>query len=118
MGGKPKDVDAYLQNLESGRRTALEELRSLLFEVVPDAVETIRYGMPAYEHHGRQLCLFASQKHYMSLYLDTEIVEKHQEELKGLSVGKSCIRFKKFEALPRETIEMMLKEAVQSGKDE
>jgi len=64
MKEKTKDVDAYLQNLETERRTALEELRSLLFEVVPDAVETIRYGMPAYEHHGRQLCLFALQKHF------------------------------------------------------
>ena len=115
---KNKEVDAYLQNLESERRTALEELRSLIFEVVPDAVETMRYRMPAYEYDGRQLCLFASQKHYMSLYLDTEIVEKHREELKGLSVGKSCIRFKRFEALPRETIELMLKEAVRRGKGE
>jgi uncharacterized protein YdhG (YjbR/CyaY superfamily) len=115
---KNKEVDAYLQNLEAERRTALEELRSLVFEVVPDALETMRYGMPAYEYDGWQLCLFASQKHYMSFYLDTEIVERHRGQLKGLSVGKSCIRFKKFEALSRETIEMMLKEAVQSDKDE
>ncbi|MDY7039916.1 MAG: DUF1801 domain-containing protein [Chloroflexota bacterium] len=117
MSENVNDVDVYLQNLRPERRTALESLRSLIFKVVPDAVETIRYGMPAYEYEGRQLCLFASQKRYMSLYLDTEIVERHRDKLKGLSVGKSCIRFKKFEALPRDVVELMLTEAAQSTND-
>jgi hypothetical protein len=45
----------------------------------------------AYEYDDKQLCLFASQKHYISLYLDTAIIEKPGEELKGLNVGKICI---------------------------
>ena len=54
-----------------------------------------------------------SQKHYISLYVDTGIVEKHREELTDLSIGKSCIRFRKMDQLPLDTIKRMLEETVQ-----
>lgn len=59
---------------------------------------------------------FQSQKHYMSLYMDTGIVEKHREELIALSIGKSCIRFRKIDQLPLGTIKRMLEETVQIRK--
>jgi uncharacterized protein YdhG (YjbR/CyaY superfamily) len=59
------------------------------------------------------LCALASQKHYMSLYMDAQLVEQHRAELAGLSVGKSCIRFKKLEDLPLHVIEAILLETMQ-----
>jgi len=108
---KTEEVEAYFQALAPERRSALEELRSLILEVAPDVVETMKYRMPTYEYED-VLCSLASQKHYMSLYMDTGIVEKYREKLAGLSVGKSCIRFKRLEDLPLDTIRQMLKESV------
>ncbi len=88
MPTKAKEVDAYLAGLEPGRRAALEQLRVLVFATVPDAVETMRYRLPTYELDG-VLCSFASQKHYMSLYMDVRLVEQHKAELGHLDVGKS-----------------------------
>ena len=116
MSGRMQQVDAYLDDLEPERRAPLTELRALILEVVPDAVETMRYRMPTYEYEGEMLCAFASQKHYMSLYMDVSLVSKHKEELRHLSVGKSCIRFKSIEELPLNTIRLMLKETVPSRK--
>ena len=113
MSKKMTEVDTYLQKLDPERRTALERLRSLVFEVVPDATETMKYRMPTYERGGNMVCAFASQKRHLSLYMDTRSVEEHKEELKGLSTGKSCIRFKSLEELPLDTVEAMLKETVQ-----
>jgi uncharacterized protein YdhG (YjbR/CyaY superfamily) len=110
---RTQEVDEYLESLTPERRAALAELRSLVFEVAPDAVETMKYRMPTYEYGDSVLCAFASQKHYMSLYMDTGIVEKHREELTGLSIGKSCIRFRKMDQLPLGTIKRMLEETVQ-----
>jgi uncharacterized protein YdhG (YjbR/CyaY superfamily) len=110
MTEKPKTVDAYLEVLAPERRAALATLRSLLHEVVPEAKETMRYGMPTYERDGEVLCSFASQKHYMSLYMDVELVEQHADELAQLDVGKSCIRFKKLEQLPLDTVRAILTE--------
>jgi uncharacterized protein YdhG (YjbR/CyaY superfamily) len=99
----------YLGALTPERREALEALRALVFEVAPDAVETMRYGMPAYDIAGKVLCQFASQKRYVSLYLDPRIVEKYRGELGGLSLGKGCVRFRKLDKLPLETVERMLR---------
>jgi uncharacterized protein YdhG (YjbR/CyaY superfamily) len=106
------EVTKYLEESSPERRAALTRLRSLIFEVVPDAVETMKYRMPTYEYRGHVLCAFASQKRYMSVYLDTEVVRAHREELEGLSVGKSCVRFKRQEQLPWDTIRAMLAETV------
>ena len=105
------EVDAYLSGLAPERRAALEQLRALILETVPGASETMRYRMPTYELDG-VVCSFASQKHYMSLYMDVGLVEKHKEELEGLDVGKSCIRFKRIRDLPLEAVRQILVETV------
>jgi uncharacterized protein YdhG (YjbR/CyaY superfamily) len=110
-------VDAYIETLEPDRKKAIETLRSLVFEVVPDIIETTRYNMPSYELD-EVVCSFKSQKHYVSLYMDVSLVGKHKDQLAHLDVGKSCIRFKRLENLPLEAIRQILLETVekQAGK--
>ena len=84
---RSREVDAYLAGLYPDRREALSELRALVLDMVPDAVETMKYRMPTYEYQGSVLCAFASQKQYMSLYMNTGLVEQHRADLAGLSVG-------------------------------
>jgi uncharacterized protein YdhG (YjbR/CyaY superfamily) len=118
MRYEAETVADYLGALTPERREALEELRALVFQVAPDAVETMRYGMPAYDVAGKVLCQFASQKRYVSLYLDPRIVDKHRGELEGLSLGKGCVRFRKLDKLPLETIERMLREIARREKED
>jgi uncharacterized protein YdhG (YjbR/CyaY superfamily) len=105
-------VDEYLGNLAAERKLALTELRELLLTTVPQAEESLRYRMPTYEYEDDVLCAFASKKHYISLYMDTELVDKHRHQLKGLDVGKSCIRFRKLDRLPLDTVRTILLETV------
>lgn len=111
---KSQKVDEYLAGLDPDRREALTELRELVLDEAPDAVETMRYRMPTYEYQGGVLCAFASQKQYMSLYMDPGLVEQHRADLGGLSVGKSCIRFRRLDRLPLETVRTMLRETWQN----
>jgi hypothetical protein len=69
MPEKSSAVDAYLSDLAPDRRAAVERIRSLIFETVPDVTETMKYGMPTYELD-EVVCAVASQKHYLSLYMD------------------------------------------------
>ncbi|MFQ5575569.1 MAG: iron chaperone [Anaerolineae bacterium] len=117
MSKKTQTLESYLANLTPERQAALKAVRALIFETVPQTVETIRYGMPTYEHNGQVVCALASQKHYMSLYMDVGLVETHKEALKHLNVGKSCIRFKKLEALPLDTIRRILAQTVKNQQD-
>jgi uncharacterized protein YdhG (YjbR/CyaY superfamily) len=106
-----KAVDEYIHSLQPDRKEALEKIRGLIFNTIPDIEETMRYNMPTYEKD-EVVCALASQKHYISLYMDVELVNEHREELKHLDVGKSCIRFRKIENLPLDTVKQILEETV------
>jgi len=105
-----KDVGSYLEKLPADRRAALETLRAMILQAAPEAQESMQYGMPTFTYPGGGFAL-AAQKHYLSLYMDQDVVENHRAELGGLSIGKSCIRFKRLEQLPLDTIQAMLEEA-------
>ncbi|MFC2054319.1 iron chaperone [Chloroflexota bacterium] len=115
MANTNLQVDTYMQNLESDRCAALGRIRSLILQTVPRVKETMRYRMPTYELD-EVVCSFASQKHYMSLYMDVELVDQYSDALKHLDVGKSCIRFKRIEDLPLETVQQILMESVEKQK--
>ena len=112
MQRRDNRVDDYLVGLAPERKAALVKIRDLVFKTVPDAQESMRYKMPTYAYAGEGLCAFASQKHYMSLYMDVEILAKHKDELNHLNLGKSCIRFTKLEKLPLETVKQILRETI------
>jgi uncharacterized protein YdhG (YjbR/CyaY superfamily) len=94
------------------RKKSLESLRTLIFEVAPGIKETTHYNLPTYELE-EVVVAMASQKHYMSLYLDVDLVDKYKNELSHLNCGKSCVRFKKNTDLPLDTIKTILKGTLQ-----
>ena len=60
------------------------------------------------------LCAFASQKRYMSLYVEPRILDRHRTELQDLNLGKSCIRFKSIAQLPLSVVRTVLDETVKA----
>lgn len=109
---KHPDVDRYLEDLPAERQRALRRVRELIHEVAPDAGESMKYRMPTYYLGESPLCAFASQKHHMSLYMDVDLVAKHGAALAHLNVGKSCIRFKRLDDLPLDTVRAILVETL------
>ena len=59
-------VDAYLATCEEPKRGTLEQLRRTILEVVPDAEQTISYGMPAFKLRGKTVAGFAAFKNHLS----------------------------------------------------
>ena len=111
MGNRSAEVDEYLAGLNAGRREALSIVRALVLDTVPDAHEPMKYRMPTYEYSGGVLCALASQKRYVSLYMNPDLVDHYREDLSGLDLGKSRIRFRKLDKLPLDTIGRMLRES-------
>jgi uncharacterized protein YdhG (YjbR/CyaY superfamily) len=87
----------YLHALaDDWRREKVEELRAIIMECDPDLREEIRYKMLAYCHEGDIVFGLNAQKGYVSLYVgDAKKIDPEGGLLKGLSVGKGCIRFAK-----------------------
>lgn len=94
MQSKAKDVATYLRELPEERRAPLTALRELCLETLTGYEEVMEYGMPGYKKDGVGEVGFASQKHYISLYiLKQAVLDAHRADLSGLSVGKCCIRY-------------------------
>ena len=61
-----EDIDSYLAALEEPKRTTLEALRQSILGVVPDAEQSISYGMPAFKVDGKVVAGFAAFKGHLS----------------------------------------------------
>jgi len=104
----------YIASLPADRRAAVQSLHEAITKAAPDLEPHVGGGMLGYGHYhykyasGREgdsaVVSLASQKNHISLYMcaaeDGEyLAEKNKERLGKVSVGKSCIRFKKLEDL-------------------
>lgn len=78
------------------RLGTLQDLRAIIKDVYPEAIEGINYKMLAYTDDRGIVFHLNAQKGYVSLYVgDHSKIDPGGELLKGLNMGKSCIRFKK-----------------------
>ena len=117
--------DAYLASLPPERRQALAVLRDVIRANLPAGYEEgMQYGMIGWfvplerfpdTYNGQPLGLaaMASQKGYMSLYLNTVygdpetdrwFRERYAASGKKLDMGKSCVRFHRLDDLPLDLI--------------
>jgi uncharacterized protein YdhG (YjbR/CyaY superfamily) len=108
-------VDAYVEQLDGRRREAVRTLRRLCLQHLPrDFTEVMRYGMPGYVREGGTEGVgFAAQKQYISFYVTrTDVLDAHRDRLAGLSVGKSCIRYRRPEQIDEDVVRSVLEMTV------
>jgi uncharacterized protein YdhG (YjbR/CyaY superfamily) len=108
MKNAPKDVDTYIESAPLGVQAKLKELRTVIKEVAPSALERISYGMPFYEYNGR-LAYFGLAKAHIGLYIPPPVIEEHQSELSDYVTSKGTFRIPLDKDLPVELIKMLVK---------
>ncbi len=111
-----ENVSQYLQEAPAERRDALGRLRKLCAEELAGYEESMAYGMPSYAPAGGEVAVaFASQKHYISLYiLKTDVLDKHRAALQGHNLGKGCISYTKPEKIDFDLVKQLLVDSVHS----
>ena len=117
MQSTAKDVTSYLEEVPAERKAALVELRRQCLTVLNGFEESMQYGGPCYSRNGVIEVGFASQKHFIGLYiLRTDVMKTHLNllKVKGVSLGKGCIRYSKPEKIDFKVVESMLKATVKS----
>ena len=112
MAADPR-VDAYLAALPPAQRELLQHLRTVVARVVPDAEETISYGMPAFRRGGRFFVSYAGWKRHCSIYpLTDEFLAKHRAELDGYGRTKGSLHFTPERPLPDHLLEALVRAEV------
>jgi uncharacterized protein YdhG (YjbR/CyaY superfamily) len=106
-------IDAYLASLPADQRAALQRLRSQVARLVPEAVETISYGMPAFKLGGRFLVSYAGWKSHCSIYpLTDTFLKDHDDELRGFERTKGSVHFTPDAPLPEPVVEALVRARV------
>lgn len=126
---KAKTVEEYFAMLPPQRREPMEFLHTFIQKLAPSlkphfAYNMIGYGSFKYKNYKKEVIdwptvSLASQKNYISIYICSVengeyIAEKYKNDLGKVSVGKSCIRFKKLTDLNLTTLEKVIKLAAKS----
>jgi uncharacterized protein YdhG (YjbR/CyaY superfamily) len=72
---------------------------------LPNSVEAIKYGMPAYLVDGRAVTSFAGWKdHYALYFVPPTLFDAIRKDLQGREASKGIIRFKLDEPVPESIV--------------
>jgi hypothetical protein len=120
---KATTVKDYLKAVPPERKEAVDFFHAFILKTVPKlkpyfAYNMLGYGAFPYRNHKHEIIewpviALASQKNYVSLYVCSVVdgkyvAETHKKELGKVSVGKSCIRFKKIDDVNLDALKKVL----------
>lgn len=97
-------IDEYIAQFPPETQTALEEMRAIIRDLAPDAVETISYAIPTFDLGGTHLVHFAGYARHVGLYPTPSGMEAFADDLAPYKRGKGSAQFPLSEPLPVELI--------------
>lgn len=128
-GVKATNVEEYLAMVPEDRKETIDFLHGFIQEAVPElkvifAYNMIGYGPFKYLNYKKEeidwpVISMANQKNYISIYVCAVadggyLAEAHKDKLGKVSVGKSCIRFKKLEDVNLSELKKILQMAAKN----
>jgi hypothetical protein len=126
---KAKTVDEYLSSVPSDRQSIINFLHKFIQESASSlkphlAYNMLGYGSFQYKNYKKEMIewpviALANQKNYVSIYVcavdnGEYLAEKRKESLGKVSVGKSCIRFKRIDDLNLPELKKLIAEAARN----
>lgn len=100
---KPTTVDEYISTAPPEAQEKLQELRSILKEVAPQAREALKWGSPVLEEK-RILFAYTAFKSHLNFMPTRTTLEHFKEELARYTTGKDTIQFPYDKPLPKALI--------------
>lgn len=101
-------VDEYIATTPKEIQPKLIQLRAIIKEAVPEAVEKISYSMPYYHYKGR-LAYFRLATHHIGLYIPTPIIAEFNEDLKSYYAKDATLRLPLDKDLPVQLIKKLIR---------
>ncbi|WP_167618122.1 iron chaperone [Maribellus sediminis] len=109
-------VDQYIAGFPVNIQQLLKEMRKLILETAPDAVESISYGMPAYKLNGKPLVYFEGYKNHIGFYATPSGHSEFAKELAGYKQGKGSVQFPVSSPLPVHLIRRIVEFRIAENK--
>ena len=115
MPTENQTIDSYISIQTKESQIKLQELRKAISEMVPNATESISYGIPTFKYFGN-LVHFAAFKHHIGFYALLSAHESFSEELAKYKQGKGSVQFPLGEPLPLNLIKRMVQFRVKENE--
>ena len=104
------EVEEYLAAVPEPSRSALENLRQTIRDVVPDATEAISYKVPTFKYQDRPLVAYGATETGCTFYvMSTDVFNAHRSEVKEYKTGKGSIRFQPDNPIPVDLVKRIVK---------
>lgn len=118
-GPKPSTVSEYIAAAPEDTKKKLQEMLSCIREAAPGAIESLKWGMPAFSYK-RILVTFAAFKHHIGFYPTPSAITAFAEELSKFKTAKGSIQFPLDKPLPltliRRITRFRVKESIEQDK--
>jgi uncharacterized protein YdhG (YjbR/CyaY superfamily) len=111
-------IDDYIATFPPEVRAVLAELRALIRECAPGAVETISYAIPTFDLNGRHLVHFAGYEKHVGFYPTGRGIETFKAELSPYKSGKGSVQFPLDQPLPTDLIRRIVRSRVEDNAHE
>lgn len=107
---KSTTVEEYIQSQPEIYQKSLEDLRELIRKLVPEAKESISYGIVCYTYHYMFVGFSAHKNHFSFTSMSNLVFKKFEEELKDYDTSVGAIRFKPGQTIPVDLISKIILE--------
>ena len=101
-------IDEYIGTFPAGTQAILEKVRQAIHKAVPEATETISYGMPTFDLNGKHLVFFAGWKQHISLYPMPAGDEAFQQKVSRYKRARGTIQLPLNEPIPYDLVEQIV----------
>lgn len=103
----PTNIDEYISTFPVNVQKMLEEIRSTIRKVAPDAEEKISYRIPAFTLKGI-IVYFGAYKNHIGFYPTSSATKAFKEELSDYKFSKGAIQFPLNKPLPLSLIKKIV----------
>jgi uncharacterized protein YdhG (YjbR/CyaY superfamily) len=97
---RPTTVTEYISVASKPVRARLREMRKLIADAAPGAVQSLKWGMPAFSYR-RILVVFGAFKHHIGFFITPAVKRAFAKELVGYKTASSSVQLPFDKPLPK-----------------
>lgn len=102
-------IDHHLKKFSGAQLETLQHLRETILSIVPQAKETLSYGMPAFEIDGKVVAGFDGFKNHCSYFPHSgSVLEELEDFPEWCEVSKGTLKFPIGKKLPKTLVRKMI----------
>ena len=102
------EVDKYIYSFPEEVRNILLQIRQIIHQEAPDAIEGFAYQMPSYKTNGKPLVYFAGFKKHIGFYATPSGHSEFAKELSEYKQGRGSVQFPLNKPIPLDLIKQIV----------